>query len=200
MPAQQAEDHHRSQVQTFADSSADMVCAITINYVVEAVGIVNAARRAAIPVAVSFTVETDGKLPTGMSLEAAIEQVDEATAGYAAYYMLNCAHPTHFEGVLTEGGSWLSRIQGLRANASRMTHSELNESPGSRRGQPRRTWNAVRRAQATTLPSQRDEWMLRNRPPSCGTDRSSVRPTFFRERPTGPKVLRLCAALFTVIM
>lgn len=80
------------------------------------------------PVAISFTVETDGRLPTGQPLRAAIEQVDSATSRYPSYYMINCAHPTHFEHVLTEGEAWVQRVRGLRANASRKSHAELNES------------------------------------------------------------------------
>ena len=136
MSEQQAEAYHREQVYTFARSAADMVCAITMNYVEEAVGIVRATQQADVPVAISFTVETDGNLPTGQTLKAAIEQVDAATSGYPSYYMINCAHPTHFEHVLTDGGSWLQRIRGLRANASRKSHAELNESPELDVGNP----------------------------------------------------------------
>ncbi|MCY7411892.1 MAG: homocysteine S-methyltransferase family protein [Salinibacterium sp.] len=136
MSEQQAEAYHREQVETFASSAADMVCAITMNYVEEAVGIVRATQQADMPVAISFTVETDGNLPTGQTLKAAIEHVDAATSGYPSYYMINCAHPTHFEHVLTEGGSWLERIRGLRANASRKSHAELNESPELDVGNP----------------------------------------------------------------
>lgn len=129
MSAQEADDYHREQISTFAASAADMVCAITMNYVEEAIGIARAAQRAAMPVAISFTVETDGKLPTGQTLKAAVEQVDVATSGYPSYYMINCAHPTHFDKVLTEGESWSTRIHGIRANASRMSHAQLNEAP-----------------------------------------------------------------------
>ena len=128
MSEKEAEAYHREQVETFAETAADMVCAITMNYVEEAVGIAQAAQRADTPVAVSFTVETDGKLPTGQTLKAALEQVDNATSGYPCYYMINCAHPTHFDKVLAEGEGWLKRIHGLRANASRMSHAELNEA------------------------------------------------------------------------
>ena len=89
----QAEAYHRDQVETFAGTAADMVCAITMNYTEEAVGIALAARRAGLPAAISFTVETDGRLPTGQALKAAIERVDEATSAYPSYYMINCAHP-----------------------------------------------------------------------------------------------------------
>ncbi len=129
MSAQQAEAYHREQIETFADSAVDMACAITMNYVEEAVGIARAAQRADMPVAISFTVETDGKLPTGQTLKAALEQVDNATSGYPSYYMINCAHPSHFDEVLAEGETWVKRIRGLRANASRMSHAQLNEAP-----------------------------------------------------------------------
>ena len=129
MSAQDAEGYHREQIATFAGSAADMVSAITMNYVEEAIGIAQAAQQAGMPVAISFTVETDGKLPTGQTLKAAIEQVDDATSGYPGYYMINCAHPTHFDKVLSEGETWLQRIRGLRANASRMSHAQLNEAP-----------------------------------------------------------------------
>lgn len=129
MSAQEAEVYHREQVETLAGAAVDMVCAITMNYVEEAIGIARAAQRADTPVAISFTVETDGKLPTGQPLKAALEQVDHATSGYPCYYMINCAHPTHFDQVLAEREPWMKRIQGLRANASRMSHAELNEAP-----------------------------------------------------------------------
>ena len=136
MSEREAEAYHRAQVDTFAGSAADMVCAMTMNYVEEALGIVRAAQQADMPVAISFTVETDGSLPTGQALQAAIEQVDEATSHYPCYYMINCAHPTHFERVLTTGEPWAERIRGLRANASRMSHAELNESPELDTGNP----------------------------------------------------------------
>jgi S-methylmethionine-dependent homocysteine/selenocysteine methylase len=136
MSEREAEAYHRAQVDTFAGSAADMVCAMTMNYVEEALGIVRAAQQADMPVALSFTVETDGSLPTGQALQAAIEQVDEATSHYPCYYMINCAHPTHFERVLTTGEPWAERIRGLRANASRMSHAELNESPELDTGNP----------------------------------------------------------------
>jgi S-methylmethionine-dependent homocysteine/selenocysteine methylase len=128
MSEPEAEAYHTAQIQTFRDTAADMITAITMNYVEEAVGIVRAASRAGLPVAISFTVETDGRLPTGQTLQAAIENVDAATSAGPAYYMVNCAHPTHFEDVLLGGAPWVRRIRGVRANASRKSHAELNES------------------------------------------------------------------------
>ncbi len=136
MEAGQAEAYHSEQIAVFASSVADMVCAITMNYANEATGVARAARSAGMPVAISFTVETDGKLPTGQSLESAIGEVDAATSGYPAYYMINCAHPTHFDFVLDGKGAWQKRIKGLRANASRRSHSELNEAPDLDDGNP----------------------------------------------------------------
>jgi S-methylmethionine-dependent homocysteine/selenocysteine methylase len=107
-----------------------------MNYVEEAIGVARAAFAAGLPVAISFTVETDGNLPTGQSLRSAIEQVDVATDAYPSYYMINCAHPTHFAHVLEEGEPWLDRVRGVRANASQRSHAELNESPDLDIGNP----------------------------------------------------------------
>jgi S-methylmethionine-dependent homocysteine/selenocysteine methylase len=131
-----AEAYHAEQVRIFSDSAADLVTAITMNYVEEAIGIARAARSVGMPVVISFTVETDGRLPTRDTLQAAIERVDTATAAYPAYYMINCAHPTHFEGALDEKQPWALRLRGLRANASRQSHAELNESPTLDAGDP----------------------------------------------------------------
>lgn len=136
MSAPEAEAYHWEQIKTFAGSAADMVTAITMNYVEEAIGITMAAQKAGMPVAISFTLETDGNLPTGQTLKSSIEQVDAATANYPAYYMINCAHPTHFEHVLAEGGQWLRRLRGIRANASHRSHAELNEAPDLDSGNP----------------------------------------------------------------
>jgi S-methylmethionine-dependent homocysteine/selenocysteine methylase len=136
MSAEEAEAYHAEQARVFADSAADLLTAITMNYVEEAIGIARAARRLAMPVVISFTVETDGQLPTGDTLRSAIERVDAATGAYPAYYMLNCAHPTHFDRVLEPGAPWIERLRGLRANASRQSHAELNESPTLDPGDP----------------------------------------------------------------
>lgn len=135
MSADEAQRYHSSQIQVFAESAADMACAITMNYVEEALGIVRAAQAAEMPVAISFTVETDGNLPTGESLASAIDHIDEVTLAYPAYYMINCAHPTHFQHVLG-AGEWRQRVRGLRANASSRSHAELNEAPDLDAGNP----------------------------------------------------------------
>lgn len=113
-----------------------MVAALTMNYVGEAIGIARAAEQADMPVAIAFSVETDGTLPTGQTLEAAIPQVDHAAGTYPAYYMLNCAHPTHFEHELAAERPWVQRLRGLRANASRKSHAVLNEATDLDVGNP----------------------------------------------------------------
>ncbi|WP_170429848.1 homocysteine S-methyltransferase family protein [Ruegeria arenilitoris] len=133
----EAETYHRTQVEWFAEMGADMVSAITMTYADEAIGIVRAAQAAGIPVVISFTVETDGRLPSGQGLRAAIEQVDAATQSAAAYFMINCAHPDHFRSVLEQGGDWTKRIMGLRANASRLSHAELDAADELDDGNPR---------------------------------------------------------------
>lgn len=124
------------QARVFADSEADMIAAITMTTIEEAVGVARAAAKVGMPMCVSFTVETDGRLPTGQTLKHAIETVDQETDHGPAYYMINCAHPTHFAATLAEPGSWAKRIRGLRANASRRSHAELDESPELDIGNP----------------------------------------------------------------
>jgi S-methylmethionine-dependent homocysteine/selenocysteine methylase len=126
MTADEARGYHALQVRALAGAGADLVTAITMTYVAEAVGIAEAARAVGLPVVVSFTLETDGTLPTGQSLREAIQAVDEATGAYPSYYMINCAHPDHFRHALEPGAEWTSRIRGLRANASRLSHAELD--------------------------------------------------------------------------
>jgi S-methylmethionine-dependent homocysteine/selenocysteine methylase len=132
----EAERYHREQIQTLAGTAADMISALTMTNVPEAIGVTRAARAAGMPVAMSFTVETDGRLPTGDSLATAIQAVDAATDEGPAYYMINCAHPTHFDHALTVGESWLKRIRGLRANASTKSHAELDEASELDDGSP----------------------------------------------------------------
>jgi len=136
MAPAEAESYHRFQADVFADTAADLITAVTMNYEAEAVGIARAAEAAGMPVAVSFTVETDGVLPTGQPLGEAISAVDQATGGYPAYYMVNCAHPTHFVDVLDPEAPWSARIGGIRANSSRMSHAELDEAEELDPGDP----------------------------------------------------------------
>lgn len=126
MTAREAQDYHAEQVGVFRDSPADLVSAFTLNYVNEAIGVVRAAQAAHMPVVISFTVETDGRLPTGQTLGDAIAQVDAETGNGPVYYMVNCAHPTHFAGTFDDGAAWTNRVRGLRANASRRSHAELD--------------------------------------------------------------------------
>jgi S-methylmethionine-dependent homocysteine/selenocysteine methylase len=136
LSATAAQDYHSTQIETFRTTAADMVTAITMTYADEAVGLTRAAQATGMPVAISFTVETDGRLPSGQALNEAIEQVDDETDGGPAYYMINCAHPTHFDEVITAGGKWRNRIRGLRANASTKSHAELDEATELDAGDP----------------------------------------------------------------
>ncbi len=128
MNAEEAEAYHAEQIASFVESAADMVTAFTLTNVNEAVGIARAAKRHSIPCAISFTVETDGRLVNGETLQQAIETVDQGTNAAPEYFMVNCAHPTHFEQALDRSAGWTKRIYGIRANASTRSHAELNES------------------------------------------------------------------------
>ena len=136
MSAEEASAYHRPQIEVFRDSEADMVSALTLTFAAEAIGIATAARDAQMPLAISFTLGTDGRLPSGQTLGSAIEETDATTGTYPAYYMINCAHPLHFEPVLAEGAGWLARIRGIRANASTKSHAELDAASDLDIGDP----------------------------------------------------------------
>ena len=136
LSAQEAEDYHSTQIRTFADTAADMVTAVTMTYSDEAIGVTRAAKAAGMPVAIHFTVETDGRLPSEESLADAVAAVVDATDDGPAYFGINCAHPTHFDDVLAEAGDWRERIRSLRANASTKSHAELDEATELDAGDP----------------------------------------------------------------
>jgi S-methylmethionine-dependent homocysteine/selenocysteine methylase len=168
MSAEQAERYHSWQIGIFAEAGVDRITMLTLSYPEEAIGVVRAAMSAGVPAVVSFTVETDGRLPDGTNLRSAIDQVDSDTDGGAAFFMVNCAHPSHFAHVLDEGAPWLQRIGGLRANASVLSHAELDEAETLDEGDPAELADRHR--------------VLRDRLPAiellggcCGTDHRHVR-------------------------
>ena len=137
MSPQQAAAYHRPQIETFRETAADLVTALTMTHAGEAIGLAVAAAGAEMPLALSFTVETDGRLPSGQRLGEAIDEVDERCGDdRPVYYMINCAHPTHFESVLRANERWTERIRGIRANASPKSHAELDESVELDAGDP----------------------------------------------------------------
>ncbi len=136
MTPEHATSYHMQQIRVYKDAGADLVSAFTMTYADEALGIANAAAAMDIPSVISFTLETDGRLPSGQTLQEAIELVDSLASRAPSYYMINCAHPTHFFSELPEGALWLERIVGLRANASCRSHAELDESTDLDAGDP----------------------------------------------------------------
>lgn len=136
MSVTEAHQYHQEQIVVFETAGADMVTAFTMTYVEEAIGVTRAARAAGMPVVISFTVETDGKLPSGQSLSAAISELDAHSADYPQYYMVNCAHPTHFLPTLYSRPPGFERIRGIRANASAKSHAELDDADELDSGNP----------------------------------------------------------------
>jgi len=159
MTPMQAKEYHLEQIMVLANkTSADLVSGFTLTYADEAAGMVLAAKEADVPIVISFTLETDAKLPSGETLKEAITKVDELTDGYASYFMINCAHPTHFASMLAQelGGNddasgeanktqdddagdrsfWLNRLYGVRANASCKSHAELDGATELDEGDP----------------------------------------------------------------
>ena len=136
MTAAEAEDYHREQIECFAQSEADLITAYTLTSADEAIGIASAAKASGIPSAISFTVETDGRLASGLTLGEAVERVDAATDDAPAYYMVNCAHPTHFELGFATDAPWMRRLRGIRGNPSSKSHAELDQLNELESGDP----------------------------------------------------------------
>jgi homocysteine S-methyltransferase len=167
MTADEAEAYHTPQIRTMVEAGAEMIGALTMTYTAEAVGITRAAKKAGVPVMISWTTETDGRLPDATSLKTAVETADSETGQGPAYYMINCAHPSHFDHALENGEAWLDRIRGLRANASALSHAELDEAEELDAGDPVDLGNRYR--------------VLKDRMPGltimggcCGTDHTHV--------------------------
>lgn len=135
MSADEAEAYHSEQISALAQTDVDLISGYTLAYPAEAIGIVRSAKRFGLPVVIAFTVETDGRLPTGASLQDAISEVDAATNNYAEYFMINCAHPDHFRSTLIDA-PWMHRVRGIVANASRCSHAELDEAEELDAGNP----------------------------------------------------------------
>ena len=162
-PAEAAE-YHRPQLEAFASAHADMAAAYTLTDVGEATGIVQAARAAGLPIAISFTVETDGRLPSGTTIGDAIAAVDQAAP--PDYYLINCAHPIHIARGLGDDGPWRRRIAGIRPNASTRSHAELDEADQLDEGDTDVLVAAQARL-ARKLPGPLDpRRLLRDRPPA----------------------------------
>ena len=171
-------DYHRAQLLAFVDAGADLATAYTLTTVAEATGVVRAARDVGLPVAISFTVETDGRLPDGTDLGDAVEQLDAATDGGAAHLLVNCAHPDHVRRGLDADAGWTRRITGLRVNSSRLSHAELDEAEELDEGDLP-DLAATTRELAATLPA------VRIIGGCCGTDARHVAAMWEGWTPTG---------------
>jgi S-methylmethionine-dependent homocysteine/selenocysteine methylase len=134
MSASEAAAYHGLQARAFAEAGAEMISAITMTYAEEAVGVARAGAAVSIPVVVSLTVETDGRMPSGQDLGDAIAQIDASATTPPAYYMVNCAHPTHFASRFDPAADWIGRVRGVRANASSLSHAELDAATELDRG------------------------------------------------------------------
>jgi homocysteine S-methyltransferase len=183
MSSDEARAYHGDQVAALAAGGADMVSAITMTYPDEAIGFARAAADTGIPAIVSFTVETDGRLPDGSTLGDAIEAVDAGTDNQIEGFMVNCAHPTHFDHVLQHGGAWRERITGLRANASRMSHDELDAAEELDAGDPEDL------ARRYVVVSEYLPW-LTTLGGCCGTDRRHVAAIASAWRDAGARAAR----------
>jgi len=165
-----AADHHRRQIEIVARAGVDVLSGLTMTSLAESIGLVRAAAETGLPIVLSPTVETDGRLPDGTPLGELIARVDDATAGAPLFYMVNCAHPTHLQPTLDQAGdagaAWLGRFRGFRANASAKSHTELDESPELDRGDPA--------SLARELAAMQRRYDLRVVGGCCGTDAEHI--------------------------
>lgn len=167
MRCDEAEAYHAPQIDALAKGGVDMVTAVTMTYAAEAIGVARAAIARHVPVVISFTVETDGRLPSGQRLQDAIAEVDAATDGEVLYFMINCAHPDHFSRDVAGDGAWRFRLGGLRANASRLSHAELDGAETLDAGDPDE-FGRLNTALAAMLPN------IRVLGGCCGTDHRHI--------------------------
>jgi homocysteine S-methyltransferase len=137
MTADEAMAYHTPQMLALKECGVEMITCATMTHVSEALGVAMAAANAGLPLNLGATVETNGRLPDGTQLSEFVQQIDAALDSKGLtrplFYMVNCAHPTHFDAVLdvdmgTEQGAWRKRIRAIRANASTKSHAELDES------------------------------------------------------------------------
>jgi homocysteine S-methyltransferase len=161
----QARDYHLAQARALADAGADLLSSLTLTTVTEAIGVALAAGEVGLPVTVGFTVETDGRLPDGTTLRAAIEAVDDVTP--PDWFVVNCAHPSHVAVAVVDTGPWLERIGGTRVNASVLSHAELDGAEALDEGDPA-ALGGEQAALAASLPG------LRVVGGCCGTDARHV--------------------------
>ena len=175
MSPEEAQAYHSQQVRIFADEEVDMISAITMTNVNEAIGIAQAAQEAGLPVVISFTVETDGNLPTGDSLGKAINIVDRATGNGPAYYMINCAHPTHYREQAPVGRA-VGRAH--RRHARQRVADQprrAGQRDRTRRRRSRRVRPPVRRHPFPAEADERARRLLRHRPSPHRADRDELR-------------------------
>ena len=163
MSREEAENFHAPQVRALGRGGVEMVTAVTMTYASEAIGVARATMSEDIPVVISFTVETDGRLPSGQTLPDAISEVDEATEGEVLYFMINCAHPDHYSDPVSSGADWRYRLGGLRSNASRLSHEELDNAEELDAGDPQE-FGRLHRDLVAELPN------IRVLGGCCGTD------------------------------
>jgi S-methylmethionine-dependent homocysteine/selenocysteine methylase len=161
----EARDYHLPQARAFADAGADLVSSLTLTTVNEAIGVALAAGEAGLPVSVGFTVETDGRLPDGTTLRAAVGAVDDVAP--PDWFVVNCAHPSHVAAAVADAGPWLERIGGTRVNASALSHADLDAAEELDEGDPA-TLGLDQAALAASLPG------LHVVGGCCGTDARHV--------------------------
>ena len=138
MTVEEAAAYHGIAISAQHKAGVQVVNAFTLNYPEEAIGIGVACNQFEIPFTLSFTLETDGNIPGGQSLEEALRECElyfkihnlkEPVA-----YGVNCCHPLHFD--LAFGEYTKSKISFFKGNSSTLSHAELEKSDSIDNGNP----------------------------------------------------------------
>lgn len=120
----EAQDYHSVQLQTLKSANVDLATAMTFNNVPESIGVARAAVEADVPLCISLSLDGSSNLNSGPSLAEAITTIDAATDSSVAFFMINCVHPLEYEPALADE-QWITRIRGVRPNASVMDKLSL---------------------------------------------------------------------------
>ena len=133
MSAAEAAAYHGLQARAFAEAGAEMMCAITMTYAEEAIGVARPPPRSTCPPS-SPSPWRPTAAAVGPDARRRHRPGRRRHRRAPAYYMVNCAHPTHFLDQLDVGATVGHAGQRLRANASRLSHAELDAATELDRG------------------------------------------------------------------
>lgn len=129
---EEAHAFHQWQAQLFKEGKVDFLYAAIMPVLTEAAGMAKAMSDTDIPYIISFTIQRDGKLIDGHTIDYAIRFIDGSVPHKPMCYMTNCVHSDIvYEALLHEFNQTetvRTRFIGIQANTSALPYSELDGS------------------------------------------------------------------------